>query len=681
MSANHHLLQALAVVLGVSAITSTLSRRFHLPVVLGYIIAGFVIGPHVPVPLVADPEVVLTLSELGVTLLMFSLGLEFSLKKLLRVGGGVAFTGILQCSLLIWLGFVTGRIFGWTTLESLFVGASIAISSTTIIAKAFEERRVTGKLRDLVVGVLIVEDLVAVVLIAALAAFARGEGLSAIALVKTAGRLGLFLLALVVVGMFVVPRAMRFVIAERSPEATVVASVGLCFATALLAREMGYSVALGAFMAGSLVAESGGEKMVAPVVEPVRDVFAAVFFVSVGMMIDPVLITRHWSAVAVLTVVVVVGKIVTVALGAFLTGHGTRTSIRAGMSLAQIGEFSFIIAGLGISLKATRDFLYPVAVAVSALTTLLTPWLIGASDPFSRWVDRKLPRPLQTFAALYGSWIERLGSTKARSPSKSAVRRFVRLIAIDASALVAIIVTTALGHESGIAYLVSKGLSTRAASAIVAIAVATIALPFTVGIIRVGSRLGTTLANAAFPRPSEGGLDLGAAPRRALVVTLRLALVLLIGIPFVAITQPFLRGFQAAQLLLVIIVLLGVVFWRTTINLEGHVRAGAQVIVEALASQSRPSGAPIDAPVQLGAIFEGLGEPIAVTIGPSSPAIGKTLAELNLRGVTGATVLAIHREGSPALIPSADERLRANDVLAIAGTTEAIEAARALLGD
>lgn len=189
------------------------------------------------------------------------------------------------------------------------------------------------------------------------------------------------------------------------------------------------------------------------------------------------------------------------------------------------------------------------------------------------------------------------------------------------------------------------------------------------------------LANAAFPRPSEGGLDLGAAPRRALVVTLRLALVLLIGIPFVAITQPFLRGFQAAQLLLVIIVLLGVVFWRTTINLEGHVRAGAQVIVEALASQSRPSGAPIDAPVQLGAIFEGLGEPIAVTIGPSSPAIGKTLAELNLRGVTGATVLAIHREGSPALIPSADERLRANDVLAIAGTTEAIEAARALLGD
>jgi monovalent cation:H+ antiporter-2, CPA2 family len=530
------LLKALAVVLGVSAITSALSRWLKQPVVLGYIVAGLVIGPHVPVPLVANPEIVHTLSELGVTLLMFSLGLEFSLQKLLRVGKGVAFTALLQCSTLLWLGFVTGRFFGWSTPEAIFTGAIIAISSTTIIAKAFEEEGIKGRLRDFVVGILIVEDLVAVLLLAAFTAFASGTGLSALALAKTVGRLGVFLVGLLVVGMLVVPRAMRFVVKLERPEGTVVTSVGLCFATALLAREMGYSVALGAFIAGSLVAESGEAKSIAELVEPVRDVFAAIFFVSVGMMIDPVDVAHHWKAVVVLTVVVVVGKALMVALGAFLSGSGTRTSIRAGMSLAQIGEFSFIIASLGVTLKVTGAFLYTVAVAVSAVTTLLTPWLIRASDPFAKWVDSKLPHSLQTFAALYGSWLERLGSPSAKSKSARAVHRLVRLLVIDAAALAAIIVITALRRDSLVLWLVDKGLSAGLAWALVAGAAFTVALPFIVGILRVGTRLGQTVADAAFPHVTAKDVDLAAAPRRALIVTLQLALVLLIGTPLMAVT-------------------------------------------------------------------------------------------------------------------------------------------------
>jgi len=678
VAAHDGLLQSLAVVLGVSAVTSAIARLLRQSVVLGYIVAGLLTGPHVAVPLVADPEVVHALAELGVMMLMFSLGLEFSVKKLLRVGAGVAFTAVMQCTLLLWLGFVVGRLFGWTGPEAIFTGAIIAVSSTTIIAKAFEEQSIGGKLRDIVVGILIVEDVVAVLLLAGFTAFASGVGVSVFALFKTAGRLAIFLVALIAGGMLIVPRAIRFVSRFHSAEATVVTSVAFCFVTSVLAHWLGYSVALGAFIAGSLVAESGEDKLVATLVEPVRDVFAAVFFVSVGMMFDPGLVAQHWPAVVAITAAVVLGKLTTVSLGLFLTGHGTRTSIRAGMSLAQIGEFSFIIAGLGLSLKMTGDFLYPVAVAVSVITTLLTPVLIRVSDPAATWFDRKLPRPLQTFAALYGSWLERL--TAARPRSHGAVRRLVRLLVIDASALAAIIVTASLGRESAVAFLVAQGISPQVAWALVAAAIALVALPFAVGIIRVGSRLGTTLADAAFPHVSAKDVDLAAAPRRALIVTLRLALLILVGVPLLTITQPFLRGFQGAKLFIVLLVVLGILFWRSTTNLEGHVRAGAQVIIEALAAQSRPSGAAVVAPVQLGAILEGLGEPVAITIPPDSPAIGKTLAELDLRGLTGATVLAVTRGSEATAIPSASFQLAAGDVLAIAGTREAIASARSLLG-
>ena len=688
MQAEHDLLKSLAVVLGVAAVTSVVSRRLRQPVVLGYLVAGLVIGPHVPIPLVADPAAVHTLSELGVVLLMFSLGLEFSLRKLFRVGPSVAVTAVVQCSLLMWLGFATGRLFGWTPRESLFAGAVVAISSTTIIAKAFEEQGITGKLRELVVGVLIVEDLIAILMMATLTAIATGAGLSPLSLARTTARLGVFLVALVVVGLLAVPRTMRRITAMRRPEATIVASMGLCFAMALLARELGYSVALGAFIAGSLVAESGEERTIEPLVQPVRDVFAAVFFVSVGMMIDPVLIARHWLPVAAMTCVVVVGKIVSVSFGAFLTGNGTRTSIQTGMSLAQIGEFSFIIAGLGLSLKATGDFLYPVAVAVSAITTLLTPWLIRASGPFATWVDRRLPQPLQTFVALYGSWLERLRKVGAKSAQAVRVRRLVRLLLLDAGVLAAIVVTTSLGASALRAYLVGKEVLTEVgARALVVALVGALAAPFCIGIARVGRKLALTIAHMALPAGLEEhagrgeALDLAAAPRRALVVTLQLGLMLLVGIPLVAITQPFLPGFHGAEVLLAILLVLVLASWRMATNLQGHVRAGAQVVVEAIARRSHLAthSGPIDMPPALDAFLQGIGQPEVIALPPGCTADGKTLAELNLRGATGATVLAISRGESAILIPGASEQLISGDIVAVAGTREAVAAARKLL--
>ncbi len=678
----HAFLKALTIVLGVAAVTTVVFQRLRQPVVLGYIIAGLIVGPHVPIPLVADSAVVRTLSELGVILLMFSLGLEFSIRKLAQVGPTAGLTAVLQSSIMVWLGYVVGQLFGWTTLESLFTGAVIAISSTTIIAKAFDEQGVTGRLREIVVGILVVEDLIAILLMAILTAIASGSGLSAGPLAATIGRLAAFLVGLVAVGMLLVPRAVRAVNRLKRRETTLVASIGLCFGVALLAQAFGYSVALGAFIAGSLVAESGEEQQVVRLVEPVRDVFAAVFFVSVGMQIDPALVARHWPAVAVLTAVVVLGKVLGVSLGAFLTGAGMRTSVQAGMSLAQIGEFSFIIAALGLSLQATREFLYPVAVAVSALTTLFTPWWIRASERVAAYVDRKLPRPLQTFAALYGSWVEELRSAPRANTAVGSIRRLLRLLALDGAALAGIIVGTSAAMETVVAFARDKaGIPPAVARSLVIAAAIALAAPFCVGVIRVGRRLGVTVARVALPVHKGTRVDFAAAPRRALVVTLQLASVMLVGAPLLALTQPFLPTVPGVGVLAVSLAVLGFTFWRSATDLQGHVRAGAQAIVEALAAQSRGRGtqAQPETLEQVHQLLPGLGALVAVALDSGSPAIGKTLAELNLRGHTGATVLAITRGERGVIIPSAEELLGRGDVLALAGTHEAIEAARNLL--
>ncbi|HEY8515080.1 MAG TPA: cation:proton antiporter [Candidatus Binatia bacterium] len=680
MHGAHDFLQALAVVLCVAAITTVVFQRLRQPVVLGYILAGVIVGPNVPIPLVADMGIVQTLSEVGVILLMFSLGLEFSLRKLFAVGPGAGATAIIQCSLLLWLGYVIARGFGWTTQESIFTGAIICVSSTTIIAKVFDEQGIRGRLRDLVVGVLIVEDLIAILLMAILTALASGTGLSASSLAVTGMRLLAFLSILLIVGLFIVPRTMRFVVRIGRDETTLVASIGICFAIALFALEFGYSVALGAFLAGSLIAESGQAHEVERLVQPVRDVFAAVFFVSVGMLIDPTQLLEYAIPITVITLTVILGKLVSVGIGAFLTGNGIRTSVQAGMSLAQIGEFSFIIAGLGRALGATGDFLYPVAVAVSAITTLTTPWLIRVSGSLASFVEHSLPKPMQTFAVLYGSWWDRLGTASSDEPrSVSRVHHLVRLLLIDALVISVLAFAGAIGRPR-LAPVVSEYLSVslQTAHVLVLIANVILALPFAIGIVRVSRSLSYALAARAFPEAEPGGLDFAAAARRAMVVSLQIVFALAVAMPLVAITQPVLGGSGSALLVAGLLGILLISLWRSTTNLDAHVRAGAQVVVEALARQSAGAGEE-HSMEDVHRLLPGIGEPETVRIPPGGLAVGKSLAELDLRATTGATVLAISRDGAGIAVPQATEVLRAGDILAVAGTQEAILAARELL--
>jgi len=675
----HHanvFLTNLAIVLCVAAVTTVVFQRLRQPVVLGYILAGLLVGPHVPFPLVADDEIIRGLSELGVILLLFTIGLEFTVEKLLRVGAAAAIVAAVEVSIQIILGDLAGRIFGWSPRESLFAGAVVAISSTTIIAKAFAELRIGGRLRELVLSILIVEDLIAILLLAALTTLSAGR-LSPAELGITAGRLALFLGCVVVAGLLIIPRLVRAILKLDRPETTAVASVGICFAFALLAQRFGYSVALGAFLAGTLVAESQHGVSIEHLLQPVRDLFAAVFFVSVGMLIDPRLVFQHWAAILVLSAVVIAGKTVGVSIPAFLTGAGIRTSVAASMSLAQIGEFSFIIAAVGTSTRIVPDFFYPVAVSVSALTTLTTPWMIRASGPVAAWVDRKLPHALQTFVALYASWIDGL---RAPGPRRTRAQRLVRLLLLDAALLTAAVVLCARFFPDVVDWLRARGLGARAAEMIALATAIALTTPFLAGSVRLVGALALSLATQALPAGAPGKVDLAAAPRRALVVALQLAAAVALGLPLFAVARAFLPLAPTLALFAAAFVFLGIRLWLSVTQLQGHVRAGAQVLAAAF-SQARgtPAAGSGAVEAEIGRVLPGLGSPVRFTLSQGSPAVGRTLASLNLRGATGATVLAIARAGEEVLVPTGHEVLRVDDVLALAGTGEAVEAARALL--
>ena len=678
---SHAFLQNLAVVLCVAAVATVVFQRLRQPVVFGYLLAGMIIGPHIQIPLVADPQTVRALSELGVILLMFSLGLEFSIRKLVQVSQKAGAVALFECSVMISIGYLLGQMLGFTRLESIFTGAITGISSTTIIVKAFQEQKVKGRVTELVFGILIIEDLIAIFLLAILTTISRSGAVSPRDILLTAMRLAMFLAALIGFGILIVPRAIRAVQKLGQPETTLVASIGICFAAALLALSFGYSVALGAFIAGSLVAESGHDAEIETLVRPVRDMFAAIFFVSVGMMIDPTALAEHWGAVFALTLAVIIGKVLAVTIGAFLAGHGRRTAMKAGMSLAQIGEFSFIIASVGVASGAIRGWLYPVAIAVSAITTLTTPLLIKLSNRATASIDHWLPEPIQTVTALYGSWIERVRSAPRVPTERSATNRIIRIILLDGALITALVigVDVEIDRLSRIVGNMTGMPSARVRFMVVLIA-GLITVPLIYGLITSARALGNHLARRAFAEAQKGKVDPADAPRRALVILVQLAVVLAVGIPVVAITQPFLPPHQGAFVLALLTMLLLVALWRNAANLQGHARAGAQIIASALANQMASVDGTSDETTLLdvNAVLPGLGEPVAIRVVPKSIAVGKSLAQLNLRGATGATVLAIRRGTQQIPTPLGREVIRAGDVVAVAGAHDALAIARAI---
>ncbi|MBC8729559.1 cation:proton antiporter [Paraburkholderia sp. UCT2] len=505
----HHgigFIQDLAVVMALAGVVTVLFHRLKQPVVLGYIAAGVIIGPYTPpFQLIHDEQTIQTLGELGVVFLMFSLGLEFSLRKLFEVGATAIVAALSEIVLMLWIGYEIGSAFGWTPMDSLFLGAILAISSTTIIVKALSDLGLKREsFAQLVFGILIVEDILGIAMLVLLTGIAQTGQLSAGLAAVTLGKLLLFMTVSLLVGVLLVPRALNYVARTGSDEMMLVSVLGFCFGFCLLVVKLNYSIALGAFLIGAIMAESRHLHRIEHLIAPLRDAFSAIFFVTIGLMLNPALMLDYGWPIAVITLAVIVGKIVSCGLGTFLSGQDARTSMRVGMTVSQIGEFSFIIATLGLTLKVTSGFLYPIAVAVSALTTLTTPYLIRVADPLTRRIGQAMPATLSNVFGMYGQWLRSLITARGEPTLISMTRRIVLQIAVNLALVAAIFLAVSYSApHSG--RLLAHWLDDEPLQRVVQWSVAlVVSLPFLVAVYRKTKSLALLLAEVGV-QPTTAG--------------------------------------------------------------------------------------------------------------------------------------------------------------------------------
>ncbi len=395
-----HLIQDLALILMVAGLVTLLFKKLRQPLVLGYIVAGFLVSPHMPYLMsVVDKADIQTWADIGVMFLLFSLGLDFSFKKILKMGMAPVIAAITIIFCMMALGTGVGTLFGWSRMNCLFLAGMLAMSSTTIIYKALDDLGLRQqRFAGLVMSVLILEDVLAIVMMVMLSTIARGANPDGSMMIESVGKIVFFLVLWFVVGIFLIPPFLRKTRRLMNDETLVVVALGLCCAMAVLSTTVGFSSAFGAFVMGSILAETIEADKITTVVEPVKNLFGAIFFVSVGMLVDPAILVSYAVPILVLVLTILVGQAIFGTMGFMLSGQPLKTAMRCGFSMAQIGEFAFIIASLGLSLRVISDFLYPVVVAVSVITTFLTPYMIKAAIPCYEFMERRLPR----------KWIRRL---------------------------------------------------------------------------------------------------------------------------------------------------------------------------------------------------------------------------------------------------------------------------------
>ena len=399
------LISDLVVILIAAGIITLIFKCLKQPVVLGYIVAGILAGPAVPyIPTVSDPTNIKIWADIGVIFLLFAMGLEFSFKKLMTVGGTAVIASITIVSGMMFLAYTAGNALGFSHLSSIFLGGMLSMSSTAIVFKAFDDMGLRGqKFTGIVLGVLVVEDLVAVVLMVLLSTLAVSKQVEGMEMLESILKLGAFLIFWSLLGIYLIPSFLKKIKPFLNDETLLIIALGFCLGMVMIAAKAGFSSALGAFVMGSLLAETIEAEKIEKLVKPVKDLFAAIFFVSVGMMIQPDLLIEYLVPICILTILVIIGQIFFGSLGVLLSGQPLKIALQSGFSLTQIGEFAFIIASLGVSLKVTDDYLYPVIVAVSVVTTFLTPYMIRMATPVYQLIDNYLPSSIKLMLNRYSS--------------------------------------------------------------------------------------------------------------------------------------------------------------------------------------------------------------------------------------------------------------------------------------
>ena len=432
------LISDLALILICAGVMTLVFKRLKQPLVLGYIVAGFLASPHFTLtPSVIDTASIHTWSEIGVIFLLFALGLEFSFKKLMKVGGTAVIAACAIIFSMIMIGMTVGWSFGWKSMDCLYLGGMLAMSSTTIIYKAFDDLGLRQqRFAGLVLSILIIEDILAIVLMVLLSTVAVSQNFEGGEMVFSIGKLVFFLILWFVVGIYLIPIFLKRSKKWVSSETMLILSLAMCFGMVVLAAKVGFSPAFGAFIMGSILAETVEAETIEKLVAPVKDLFGAIFFVSVGMMVDPAMIVEYIGPIITITLAILLGQTIFGTCGVILSGQSLKVAMQCGFSLTQIGEFAFIIASLGVSLNVTSSFLYPIVVAVSVITTFLTPYMIRLAVPAYNLVEKKMPEKWKLMLERYTA-----GSQTVNSENywKKLLMDIARIVAIYMVLCIAVI--------------------------------------------------------------------------------------------------------------------------------------------------------------------------------------------------------------------------------------------------
>lgn len=635
----------LALILAVAAITTIIFKKINQPVVLGYVLAGLLVGPHVSlIPTVVDSDGIKIWSEMGVIFLLFSLGLEFSFKKLVKVGGAASITALFGISMMNGLGFLTGQMLGWKFMDSIFLGAILSISSTTIIMRAFDELGVrTKKFATLVFGVLIVQDLVAILLLVMLSTFAVSQQFAGSELFTQIIKLVFFLTLWFLAGIFFIPTFLKRSRKLLNDETLLIVAVSLCLLMVWLAVEVGFSAPLGAFVMGSILAETTQAERIEHLVKPVKHLFAAIFFISVGMMIDPAVLKDYAGPIAIITLIILVGMTVTFTIGALLSGQSLKHSVQSGMSLAQIGEFSFIIASLGISLNVTSSFLYPIAVAASALTTFTTPFMVKQSTAVAGFLEQKLPK----------RWTENINRYSSSSQQLSAYSEWRQLL--NAYLINSVIQSVLIG---ALIYFSIRFIQ-PSVEGVFANPLTSKLLSITITLILMVPFI-WALAIRRIEKEAYSNLWLNRRLNRGPLIAIEITRIALATV-LVGILINFYFPFVVAVIVAVISMAISILVFNNKLQLfydRIHHRFISNLNERELNRTLKSEIAPWDAHL---ATFD---------IQPEFRLAGKQLQELKLREKFGINIALIERGNLSILTPDRHERLYPGDKLSIIGTDE-----------
>ena len=640
-----NLISDLGLILVTAAIAVLLFRKLKQPLVLGYLVAGFLASSQFDFfPTVKDMDSVKVWAEIGVIFLLFSLGLEFSFKKLMKVGGTASITAITQIVGMVIIGYFIGQLMDWGKMNSLFLGVILSISSTTIILKTFDELGVkTQKFAGNVIGALIVQDILAILMMVMLSTVAVSQQFSGGELMQSVLKLIFFLTIWFVAGIFFIPTLLKKAKHLLTDEMLLIVSLALCLLMVLFAANVGFSPALGAFIMGSIIAETTQAEHIEHLVKPVKDLFGAVFFVSVGMLINPEMLVKYAVPVGILTFAVILGQSFLSTIGALFSGQPLKQSIQTGMSLSQIGEFSFIIATLGMTLNVTSDFLYPIIVAVSAITTFTTPFMVKFSTPFSIYLEKKLPR----------RWVKRIERYSANTEAIKSVstwqivlRAYLTQVVIHSIIIVAII---SLSSK----YILPLVQDSRFGNAIAALITIVLLSPFlwALSLRRVATKQVQELMQV---RKYQGPI--------IVLVFFRIVLSLFyIGFILNTFFSPII-AFIALVIAVVSYVLFPKKLHAFYNKIEGHFLKNYHGREIAKTNKRQNVLSPWD------------GHMANFNIALASNIIGKTLEELRIREHFGINIATIKRGTIIINIPSRSERLFPGDEISVIGTDEQVVA-------